>query len=512
MSQFLNTDCVDAVVIGTGAGGAPIISRLAQAGLSVVALEAGKFWDPKKDFATDELEQNKLFWNYERLSAGKDPIPFGKNNSGIGVGGSTLHYTAYTPRPQPDDFKIKSEFGLGKDWPIDYVDLEPYFDELELFLGISGPSPYPWGPRRKVEYPLAPLPLNGAAQLMQSACADLNIKTAPAPNAILSAPYFQENVGWRNGCINRGFCQAGCNNGGKGSMDVTFIKKAIHFGAEIRPECFVKQIETKNGKVTAVVYLHEGVEKRQLCKHVFLCGGAIESPRMLLINNLSNRNQQVGKNFMANVGAQLWGEYDQIIHPYKGIPASIISEDMHRPKDANFAGGYLLQSLGIMPVTYAGQIARGIGEWGSKLRERMYRYKYAAGIDMHGECLPQENNYLELSQENDVMGLPKPRIFFTNGSNEINMEKHGIDMMEKIWSKAGVKNTFLIHRNAHILGTCSMGISENDSVVNHACQSWEIPNLYICDASVFTGSLSVNPALTIMAIALRTADLFLEKN
>jgi choline dehydrogenase-like flavoprotein len=157
MQIYENIETVDAVVIGTGAGGSPLMARLAQSGLKVVALEAGKFWDPATEFATDEREQGKLFWPYERLSTGNDPLHFGRDNSGIGVGGSTLHYTAYTPRPQPDDFKIYTEFGIGKDWPISYDDLEPYFDELENFLGISGPSPYPWGPARKTKYPLPPL-------------------------------------------------------------------------------------------------------------------------------------------------------------------------------------------------------------------------------------------------------------------------------------------------------------------------------------------------------------------
>ena len=154
LKKYSNSDIVDAVVIGTGAGGAPVLARLANAGLKVIALEAGKFFNPSTEFATDEREQEKIFWQFERLSAGKNPLAFGKNNSGIGVGGSTIHYTAYTPRPQPDDFKIYSEFGKGTNWPIGYYDLEKYYDELEMFLGISGPSPYPWGPVRKSHYPL----------------------------------------------------------------------------------------------------------------------------------------------------------------------------------------------------------------------------------------------------------------------------------------------------------------------------------------------------------------------
>src|ERR1700712_4122177 len=110
MQQFEDDDIVDAVVIGTGAGGAPLLSRLAKAGLKVVALEAGKHWASTKDFVTDEPAQSKLFWMDERLSAGENPLAFGNNNSGIGVGGSTLHFTAYTPRPQPDDFNLFTDF------------------------------------------------------------------------------------------------------------------------------------------------------------------------------------------------------------------------------------------------------------------------------------------------------------------------------------------------------------------------------------------------------------------
>ena len=130
------TETFDAVVIGTGAGGAPLLARLAAAGLRVVALEAGTLWDPAADFATDELEQDKLFWTDERISAGADALAFGANNSGIGVGGSTLHYTAYTPRPQPDDFRLGDEFGVGVDWPFGYAELEPYYDEAEAFMGV----------------------------------------------------------------------------------------------------------------------------------------------------------------------------------------------------------------------------------------------------------------------------------------------------------------------------------------------------------------------------------------
>lgn len=507
----LGNATVDAVVIGTGAGGAPLIARLAAAGCSVVALEAGKHWNPERDFATDEREQAKLTWTDERLSAGRDPLQFGHNNSAIGVGGTTLHYTAYVPRAHPDDFHIRSDFGVGADWPITYRDLEPYYDEVERFIGVSGPSPYPWGPPR-TPYPLRALPLNGPAQLMQRGCVPLGIRTSPAANAALSGSYYQEGVGWRPAYTNRGFCEAGCNNGSKGSMDVTYIPLALHHGAEIRSECFATQLEQDDsGRVTSVVYVHDGVEHRQRCRAVFLCAGAIETARLLLRNGLANSSGQVGRNFMAHTGLQVWGRFEEDVRPFKGIPGALISEDMRRPAGADFVGGYLLQSIGVMPVTYASQFARGRGLWGEALREHMRGYNHVAGINILGECLPYESNFVELSTELDDRNLPKPRIHFTCGDNERRLVAHAERIMREIWSNAGARDVWSYSRYAHIIGTCRMGADPRSAVVDAEGRSFDIPNLYISDNSTFPSALIANAALTIMAVALRTADHFLER-
>ena len=503
------TDPVDALIVGTGAGGAPLAARLAQAGLSVVMIEAGKHWNPAEDFATDEHEQSKLFWADERLSAGEDPLAFGMNNSGTGVGGGTLHWTAYCPRPQPDDFLLKTEFGRGVDWPVPFDELEPYFTEVEDFIGVSGPSDYPWGPARKKPYPLPPLPMNGAAQLMKRGCDAVGIRTSPAANAALSGPYFQPGVGWRPACTNRGFCQAGCSTGAKASMDVTYVPAALAAGAELRSEAFVTNIETHHGKVTGVVYSKNGTEHRQLCKNLFLCCGAVETPRLLLLNGLCNKSGQVGRHFTAHPGVQVWGQFDEMIRPHRGIPASLISEDMHRPKDADFAGGYLIQSIGVMPVTYAIQVARGRGLWGQALKDCVGAYNRTAGINVLGECLPYESNKLELSDELDPRGLPKPKITFTAGESEKNLTAHAEKVMRAIWAAAGATDVWSFPRYAHTIGTCRMGTDSDESVVTPEGRAHEIPNLFVADNSIFPSSLCVNPSLTIMALSLRTADRFL---
>jgi choline dehydrogenase-like flavoprotein len=502
---------VDCVVIGLGAGGSPLLARLAQAGLKVVALEAGPWHDPTTDFATDEKAQSFLFWNDERLAAGGTPMAMGRNNSGTGVGGSTLHYTAYTPRPLPDDLTLKTDFGVGEDWPITYDELAPYYEEVEQFLGVSGPTPYPWGPARSKGYALPPLPLNSAAQLMMRGAEKVGIRTSPAANAALSAPYFQEGVGWRPACTNRGFCQAGCSNGAKSSMDVTYIPLAVRAGADIRPNSFVTEIERDaKGLVAAVVYIQNGQTHRIACKHLFLCAGAVETPRLLLLNELALTSEQVGRNLMAHTGIQVWGTFPEEVRPTKAIPGGLISQDTHRPKDADFIGGYLLQSIGVMPVTFASQTARGRKLWGQEMRDYMRKFNHIAGINILGDCLPHADNYLELSDELDARQLPKPRIHFTAQENEQRMTAHAEKTMRAIWEAAGATDIWSFDRYAHVIGTARMGLSGDDAVVDRNGRAFDVPNLYISDNSTFPSALSVNPALTIMALSLRTADKFLE--
>lgn len=514
MRQYGTEEIADAVVIGTGAGGAPLLARLASAGMSVVALEAGRNWDPGTEFATDEIKQTELYWQGERLSEGEMPVAFGANNSGTGVGGSMLHWGAYVPRVDARDLRIRTEFGQGWDWPLEHEELLPFYDELETFLGVSGPATYPWDEGRR--YPLPPIALNAPAQAMQRGCAALGVRTAEAPIAAVSRDYEMPGYPLRHACVNRGYCHQGCRNGAKASMDVTYLPVAVGAGAEIRAESFVHGFERDSSDhITAVIYrTKEGQDVRQRCRSVFLCAGGVETPRLLLHTGLANSSGQVGRNFMAHVATQVWGTFAQEMRMNKGFPASLITEDMIRPKDVNFAGGYLVQPLGVVPVTWATQVARGRGLWGQALVDQIDHYNFMAGIGMNGDCLPDERNFLELSDEVDPgargTGMPKPLVHFSYGKHEQRMSAHGAAFMSEVWKAAGARDIWTFQRNAHTIGTCRMGANSQESVVDRVGRSYDVPNLWICDNSVFPSALPANPALTIMALSLRTADAFLE--
>jgi choline dehydrogenase-like flavoprotein len=507
--RYRESDVVDAVVVGTGAGGAPLLARLAQAGLRVVALEAGRNWTPHDDFAADEVAATGIYWTGERLSGGATPEAFGSNNSGTGVGGSTLHWGAFCPRVDARDLVLRSETGVGEDWPVTPAELTPFYERVEAFIGVSGPADYPWDAGRR--YPMPPVLRNAPAQIMAASCARMGIQATDAPAAVLSRPAVSADGSARHACINCGFCHQGCRNGAKTSMDVTYLPLAVTRGAEIRPECAVHGIERDaRGHVTGVVYREGGVDRRQACRALFVCAGAVETPRLLLHTNVANGSGQVGRNHMAHVATQVWGTFDDEMRPNKGYPSALITEDFVRPEDATFVGGYLVQSLGIVPVTWATQVARGRGLWGRALTDYLGRYNRVAGIGINGECLPQAGNRLELADETDANGVPKARVTFGYGPNEQAIHDHAVSLLSAIWAEAGAADIWSLTRSAHTIGTCRMGTDPDRAVVDPWGRSHEVPNLWICDNSVFPSSLCANPALTIMALSLRTAERFLQ--
>jgi choline dehydrogenase-like flavoprotein len=277
MRCYADDEEVDFAIVGTGAGGGTLAARLAEAGFSVVAFDAGLFWRPLEDFASDERAQGGLFWTDARITGGTDPIELGANNSGRGVGGSTVHYTMIALRWRPEWFKARSMLGYGRDWPISFAELEPYYEEVEEALAVSGPVRYPWGKRRR-RYPRRAHPVNAAGLVLARGAERLGIPWSPLPLATLSSPR-----GLAHPCVYRGFCAYGCSTNAKQSVLVTFIPRALKAGAEIRDLAMVGRIEIgARGTATGLVYHRDGAWRRQRARHVVVAGDAVETPRLLL--------------------------------------------------------------------------------------------------------------------------------------------------------------------------------------------------------------------------------------
>jgi choline dehydrogenase-like flavoprotein len=498
-------EVVDVVVVGTGAGGAPLTAALARRGLSVVALEAGRNTEPGDHTPDEVLAPADINWMDERISGGDAPTAFGPNNSGTGVGGSTLHWGAFTPRPSRHDLQLRTETGKGEDWPIDHDELTGYIEQDEHDVGVAGPEHYPWDPSRR--YRMRPPARNASSDMMMRGTAALGITATDAPVGLTTEDRHQEHHGLRQACVSCGSCHQGCRNGSKVSMDTTYLPAAVAFGAEIRPEAFVHGIELDAlGRVEAVVYHQGGRDHRQRCRSLVLAAGGVETPRLLLHTGLANSSGQVGRNFTAHGATQVWATFDESMRSYRGYPSSIITEDFVRPTDADFAGGYLIQSLGVQPLTFATTLVRGGGLRGKALVDAMRDYPRMAGVGINAECLPYDGNRLELTDELDAHGVPKARVTFSPGENEDAIERHAVRTMTAIVEAAGGRDVRVLERTAHTIGTARMGTDASSSVVDRDGRSWDVPNLWVCDNSVFPSAVIANPALTIMALSLRTAD------
>ena len=509
MREYREDEAVDFAIVGTGAGGGALAARLAEMGFSVVAFDAGPFFRPLEDFASDETAQSQLFWTDRRVTDGDNPLKLGSNNSGKAVGGSTVHYAMVALRQRPESFKSRTLQGFGADWPVDWREMWHYYAEAEEALKISGPISYPWGPSRP-RYPYRQHDLNAAALTLAKGADALGIKWTETPLATVSAPR-----GKSPPCVYRGFCRVGCSTNAKQSMLVTFIPRAIRAGAEIRDLAMVGRIETdRHGLATGLHYHRDGAWRFQRARNVIVAGYAIETPRLLLNsaggrhpNGLANSSGLVGKYLMTQSNVAVWGEMDEEVRWNKGPPSLAITEHWNYDDSKDFFGGYIHMSQGPLPVEWASVQTGARGLWGRALADEMTKYNHMVGLKMVGEMMPQERNTVTLADEEDQYGLKVARVTYGWCDNDKAMVEHSLDFMGRQLEAAGAKNVWRQPDDTnHLAGTARMGDDRRSSVVNADCRSWDVPNLFICDGSVFPTTGGVNPSLTIQALALRTAD------
>lgn len=507
-------DDADVCIVGAGAAGGVLAYELSKVGLKVVVIEAGPFWDPQNDFASDELTMTSLGWQDTRIVSGKNPLQMGHNNSGRGVGGGTTHFTGVFLRFFESDFRTKTLDGVGEDWPITYNDLAPFYDKIERDIAVSGPKHFLWGEfRGPYPYPERE-PISSNAEIFRIGCENLGIRTVVPPLSINSAPF-----DGRPPCINRGFCNQGCMPNAKFSTLVHHIPKAIAYGAEVISDSMVTQVlSNKEGLVTGVTFNHDGKTYEQKARIVILANFVVETPRLLLHsanaqfpNGLANSSGWVGKAIMAHSSNDVYGKFEEEIRPYKGTPVLATTQDFYETDiTRGFVRGYTLHAHGSRPVEMAKAISKKGKVWGEQLRNAMLDYNHYGRITLVGEVLPDKNNSVTLADETDEYGMPLANVSFSYGKNDKKLIKHAVTKMKEIIEAAGGTPEFVAKDTAHLMGGCRMGDNPDSSVTNSYGRTHDIPNLFICSASLFVTSGGGNPTNTVMALAARTADYIIE--
>lgn len=507
MRRFEDDDEVDVVIVGCGAGGSTLLQRLARAGWRVVALDAGPFWDPERDWVSDEAGSHHLYWTEPRLITGDDPVPLGSNNSGRGVGGSMIHYAGYTPRFHPSDFRTLSTDGVGADWPIAYEDLKPYYQDIEEELPVAGQD-WPWGDPHR--YPQNPHPVSGNGEMFMRGARACGITAKVGPVAISNGRF-----GNRPHCIYRGFCLQGCKVNAKASPLITHIPDALAHGAEVRANAMVTRVAVDDvtGRATGVHYVKDGVEHVQRARMVAVAGYSIETPRLLLNSasarfpdGLCNNQDQVGRYLMVQGAPQTAGRFDAEVRMWKAPPPEVSTEQFYETDPTKpYKRGFSVQTVSPLPITWSEHVAAQ-GYWGAALREYMSDYPHWACLGALCEFLPQPGNRVTLADAKDQHGLPVAQFSYSQCENDRQLLDAAQKVMEEILQAAGADEVMTIKRNAHLVGGARMAADEHDGVVDGDCRTFAVPNLLITDGSVLPTQGSANPALTIMAVAARAAD------
>lgn len=517
--RFKDDDVLDFVIVGVGSAGGVLLQRLARAGFSVVGFEAGPFWDTERDWVSDESGSHGLYWNDLRITGGEHPLALGANNSGRGVGGGSVHWASFTPRFHPSDFEVYTRDGVGADWPIDYADIEPYYQLLEQELPVAGPAWYPWG--KPHGHPYAPHPMGGTGDTLIKGCTRLGIPvSAGGPVAILSASH-----GDRPHCIYRGFCIQGCKVGAKASTLITHVPDALKHGAEIRDHAMVSRVSIgADGRTDGIFYFdREGREHFQRARCVIVSGYAIETPRLLLNSacpgherGLANSSGTLGKYLMAQAGNVIMGRFEELVRMYKAPPAHALTEEFYEtdPK-RDFARGFAVQTVGPLPIAFAKQIMAAKQVWGWALRRNMMEYNHWSALGLLGEILPWEDNRVELAtgaDEKDRFGLPVAKVTFSLKDNDKKMIEFGKNKVMEIMHAAGATEIVQESRYAHLVGASRMSATPETGVCDKFGRTWDVDNLFVMDGSVMPTQGSANPGLTIQALAARTADYLISQH
>ncbi len=540
----------DAVVIGSGAGGAAAAWRLCQHGLRVLLLEAGPTFDPARDYSLDSPgwerqgfpvrpgsqaiisygdlgmldagTEDLASWSRAgfpwRLPAGS-PRPASANGYShvLGVGGSTLHFVGEAHRLHPDAFRQRSLTGENIDWPLGYADLEPLYGEVEGVLGVAGATTDD-GRWRSTAYPLPPHPLGPGALALQAAGARLHQHWQVNPHAVLSAPWQD-----RPACNYCGQCSRGCPLGDKGSADVTFLRQAGDTGRlTLVSDAIVTRLHAgPDGRIARLEAIVAGRSESVETPILVLAAGAVQTPRLLLLSansempgGLANASGQVGRNFMETLSWRSVGMVPGLKGSHLGLPADAIcwSPAQAGGRASAFRLNHTTLETGLNgPIGYATRLVSGFGEtFKSALRES---FGSALAVGAIGQVIPDARSGVDLDPaQRDAQGLPVARISSVLTDQSLSLLREMAKAARAVLAEAGAtlaeeassRDAFTA---THVFGTARMGADSATSVVDPVGRSHDHSNLWITDASIFpTSGGGESPSLTIMALALRAAD------
>ena len=551
----------DAIIVGSGASGGAVAYQLCQAGYKIALLEKGRLIR-RGEFSKDELAYCRrdivtpsLLDEYHIIEEKIDGVwtetPTFESNwsfwNGNIVGGSSNLMSGMFHRMHPDDFRLLSRYGAIEganivDWPISYRDMEPYYTLAETLIGISGKAQkHPFEPpRSSPDFPQPPTDENRVVKLFDRSCRTLGIAPLVTPRAVLS-----RNKGDRNACYYSNFCGSyGCSSGAKSSSREALIRPALATGnLTLMSNTQVKRLLSSRGHVKSaeVVNTITGEEHLLTARIFVLAAQAHESVRLLLNSanryypdGLGNSSGELGKNLIFSAGGSGQGvlrekslkeiSFDALMKRGLFINRSVLDwyvieklDNRDKPVGKKMKGG----SVEFM-FEHQNNISRAAktryrGEkllWGRELGDRLKK-TFIEGksirFEVFNDWLPTDDCYVSISKEKkDKYGMPVGKLRINAHPHDLEVASVIAEKSETILREMGAEDIYssvsAVPPQNLIAGGCRFGDDAKHSVLNRYCQSHDLPNLFVADASFMPTGGSVPYTWTIYANALRIAD------
>lgn len=537
----------DVIIVGSGAGGATAAYVLVNRGLKVILLEAGRMLNPAKDFMTHARPWDVQFrgdgkpgeydglWKINEYTAHLYTNPRKEPYDSLerfhwtrlrAVGGRTNTWGRSCFRHGPMDFKTKSRQGFGEDWPIGYEDLAPYYDRVERLVGISGAGDGYFNMPDGV-YAGPPHPWRCTEVDLRDKLSRLGVPVISERTAVLSVPY-----DGRPACHYCGACGVGCDVRARfSSLDVIIPKLRQKKNFTLRTNAVAHQVlVNQEGRAIGVSFIdtNDGKEYDVRSHAVVLAASTGETGRILLssksrfhTNGLGNSSGLVGhylmdstkSSAMTGIVPRWQGRRRQNEDGAGGAHVTIPRFNYNRKN--NYFGGYFL----LAGTGFGRSVNANVAGWGASLKQEIYsQYGSVLSLRGYGERIPDRNNHFEIDPDRkDQYGIPQLRFHCDHGDNERKMMDDMYGWMEQIMKAAGAE-ILPYHKQlepmgdaTHECGTARMGTDPKNSVLNGWCQSHDVPNLFITDASCFVSLPGTHGITTwIMSLAWRASEYLAE--
>ena len=535
----------DVIIVGAGAAGGIVACVLAEAGKRVLLLERGpalSFKEIPRDHlrnqrlsiyghnAGPDLDGNpRVFVDPSGVSRIVKPHDPDYHNNAACLGGGTRVYGAQAWRFLPDDFRMASKYGVPKgssltDWPISYEALEPFYEKVEWELGVAGDATTQTQTARRRDYPLPPVPPSPQTMALSNGADRLGWTTTPVPLLINTKPYQG-----RDQCIACKYCVGfGCPTDAKNGTHNTVIPRALATGnCKVLTNVIVEQIDVNDrGDVGGVAFFNNlgGTIRREEArsKLVVVSGGAIESARLLLNsqsshhpNGLGNADDQVGRNLQGHLYPRAYGISSTRVFNGIGPGVTIATLQFNHDNPGIVGGGMLADDFIKPPIDFwYDSLPPDLPRWG-KANKQFMRDNYTRVMHVRGpvQDIPSPEGRVTIDKNvRDKWRIPVARLSGTTHPATVESAEFMRERAVEWLQASGCQSTWstqpglILSGRQHQAGTCRMGTDRKTSVTDEWGRVHDHDNLFVIDGSIHVTNGGVNPVLTIMALAFRSAE------